>query len=92
MPLVSDRVRERLVDQFGASSTRMVSALERLPVPGQVDPERVHAAVVIASRAHQGLFEDAMEHAADDWRDLLERAGLDRADWRDNVLETFGPE
>lgn len=91
MAIVSDRVRDAVREQYGARSPQYVSALERLKIRGDMDSERVHAAVVIAARGSAGLFDDALEHAADDPRDLLDRAGLADADWRDAVLHTFGP-
>ncbi|WP_061961834.1 hypothetical protein [Demequina flava] len=91
MALVSDRVRERVVEQFGPSSSRMVSALERLTIEGHTDPERVHAAVSIASRGNAAMFDDAIEHASEDWRDLLDRAGLADSDWKQQIRQTFGP-
>ncbi|WP_062071920.1 hypothetical protein [Demequina sediminicola] len=91
MAIVSDRVRERIHEDFGASSSRMVSALERLHIEGHTDADRLHAAVVIASRGHAQMFDDALEHAASDWRDLLDRAGLADSEWEHQVRETFGP-
>lgn len=91
MAVVSDRVRERVMDDFGASSHRALSALEKVTLPASVDPERVHAAVVLVSRRNVTLFDDAIEHAQDDWRDLLDRAGLADASWADTILDLFGP-
>lgn len=92
MPVVSDRVRERVISDFGPSAPRVLSTLERLPVDGSIDPERIHAAVVLAARGSLALFEDAADHARDDWRDLLDRANLDAPEWRDDILDAFGPE
>ncbi|WP_084038157.1 hypothetical protein [Demequina sp. NBRC 110053] len=91
MALVTDRVRERAVEDFGTAATRVLGALENLWIPTAIDPERIHAAVVIAARGSIGLFDDAAEHAEDDWRDLLDRAGLADGDWPQRVLEHFGP-
>ncbi|WP_084078697.1 hypothetical protein [Demequina sp. NBRC 110057] len=91
MAVVSDRVRERAVEDFGVDSAAILSALERISLPGSVDPERVHAAILMVSRAHRGLFADAVEHAESDWRDLLDRAGLADAGWAEEITERFGP-
>ncbi|WP_084130792.1 hypothetical protein [Demequina sp. NBRC 110055] len=91
MAVVSDRVRERAVDDFGVDSPAVMSALEKITLPSVVDPERVHAAVLMVSRANRGLFADAVEHAQDDWRDLLDRAGLADSTWREAVTDRFGP-
>ncbi|WP_084105569.1 hypothetical protein [Demequina sp. NBRC 110056] len=90
MALVTDRVRERAVEDFGTASTRVLSTLEKLPIASGVDPERVHAAVVMSARGSIGLFDDAAEHAAEDWRDLLDRAGLADSDWPERVRDHFG--
>ncbi|WP_062386171.1 hypothetical protein [Demequina iriomotensis] len=81
MAVVSDRVAERAAEDFGRSAPRIVSALERLSVTPSADPERIHAAVLLSGRGSLSLFEDALDHARDDWADLLDRAGLAGADW-----------
>jgi hypothetical protein len=68
----------------------MLSTLERLRVTSQVDPERVHAAILIAARGNLTMFQDAVEHAQSDWRDLLDRSGLADDDWRRLVDAEFG--
>jgi hypothetical protein len=90
MPVVTDRIRERLVEDYRASAPRVLSRLESLTVHPSVDPERIHAAVLIAARGNLSLFDDALEHARDDWRDLLDRAGLADADWPGRLDATFG--
>lgn len=90
MPVVSDRVRERIAEDFSAAAPRTLSALERLPIAPGFNPERVHAAVVLAARGNLSMYEDALEHAATDVRDLLDRTGLDGDDWRDMVTDEFG--
>ncbi len=92
MPVPSSRVADRLALDFGASAPPMLSTLERLKVPAQVDPERIHAAILIASRGNDSLFQDALEHAQVDWRDLLDRTGLADADWRRLVDNELGAE
>lgn len=92
MPVPSSRVAERLARDFGASAPPMLSTLERVKIPAQVDPERIQAAIVIAARAHPSLFQDALEHAQTDWRDLLDRTGLAEDDWRRVVDQEFGAE
>ncbi|WP_084101757.1 hypothetical protein [Demequina sp. NBRC 110051] len=91
MAVVSDRVRERVMEDFGVSSHRALSALEKIALPASIDPERVHAAVVLVSRRSVTLFDDAVEHAHDDWRDLLDRAGLADGNWAEAVTNRFGP-
>ncbi|MFV0632549.1 hypothetical protein [Demequina sp.] len=90
MAVVTDRIRERAIEDFGADSPQILGALERLGVSGSVDPERVHAAVLIAARGSRTVFTDALEHAESDWRDLLDRAGLADAGWADAVTAHFG--
>ena len=92
MPVPSNRIAERLAADFGPSAPPMLSTLERLKVTADVDPERLHAGVVIAARGNRSLFEDALEHAVVDWRDLLDRTGLADADWRTVVDREFGVE
>ncbi|MBC7297316.1 MAG: hypothetical protein H5T82_00225 [Demequina sp.] len=81
MPVPSHRVAERLAHDFGTSTPPMLNTLERLKITPQVDPERIHAAILIAARGNYSLFQDALEHAQVDWRDLLDRAGLADDDW-----------
>ncbi|MDN4471841.1 hypothetical protein [Demequina zhanjiangensis] len=90
MPVVSDRVSERISDDFGASAPQVLSALERLPVDVHTDAERVHAAVLLVARGNRSMLADALEHAASDWRDLLDRAGLADASWRDRLDDELG--
>jgi len=91
MPVVDDRIAERAAQDFGRSAPRVVSALERLALSADADPGRVQAAVLIAARGSLGLFDDAVEHARDDWRDLLDRAGLADDGWRARVDAELGP-
>jgi hypothetical protein len=90
MAVPSPRIAERLATDFGGAAPRMLSTLERLKVTHHVDPERVHAAILIAARGNQTMFQDAMEHAQEDWRDLLDRTGLAGEDWRALVDAEFG--
>ncbi|WNM26539.1 hypothetical protein RN607_10050 [Demequina capsici] len=90
MPVVSDRISERVTEDFGTSAPQVLSALERLGVDVDVDPERVHAAVLLVSRRSRTMLDDALEHAGSDWRDLLERAGLADDGWRQRVDDEFG--
>jgi len=90
MALTSDRIRERATQDFGARAFRIVTRLEQLDVSPEVDPERLHAAVLIAARANLGLVDDAFEHAHEDWRDLLDRAGIGGDDWRERLNQELG--
>jgi len=90
MAVPSPRIAERLATDFGGAAPRMLSTLERLKITHQVDPERVHAAILIAARGNQTMFQDAVEHAQSDWRDLLDRAGLADDGWRRVVDGEFG--
>lgn len=90
MAVPSPRIAERLTTDFGGAAPRMLSTLERLRVTSQVDPERIHAAILIAARGSQTMFQDAVEHAQSDWRDLLDRTGLADDEWRRLVDAEFG--
>lgn len=90
MPVPSSRIAERLARDFGVSAPPMLSTLERLKIAPQVDPERTHAAVLIAARGDQSLFQDALEHAETDWRDLLDRTGLADDDWAQVMRAELG--
>ena len=92
MALPSPRIAERLAADFGAAAPQMLSTLERLKVTAQVDPERIHAAILIAARGNRTMFQDAVEHAQQDWRDLLDRTGLADDGWRRLVDAQFGEE
>ncbi|NYI42101.1 hypothetical protein [Demequina lutea] len=92
MAVPSPRIAERLAADFGAAAPRMLSTMERLKVAAQVDPERIHAAILIAARGNQTMFQDAVEHAQQDWRDLLDRTGLADDEWRRLVDAEFGAE
>jgi hypothetical protein len=70
----------------------LLSTLEQLAVTHLVDPERVHAAILIVARGNRTMFDDAVEHARTDWRDLLDRAGLADAEWARVVDAEFGTE
>lgn len=90
MAVPSPRIAERLAADFGATSPRLLSTLERLDIAQQVDPERVHAAILLAAHGSQTLFQDALEHAMEDWRDLLDRAGLADDGWHHVIDDEFG--
>ncbi|WP_061962648.1 hypothetical protein [Demequina aurantiaca] len=91
MPIPSARIVEQLNADFGAAAPMMVSPLERVAVSPQVDAERVHAAILMAARGNRSMFDDALEHAREDWRDLLVRTGLaDDHAWHDVVDAKFG--
>lgn len=90
MTVPSPRIAERLAADFGASAPAMLSTLERLKVSQQVDSERIHAAILLAARGSQTMFEDALEHAQEDWRDLLDRTGLADANWHLTLDAGFG--
>lgn len=90
MPVPSTRIAERLARDFGTSAPPMLSTLERLKITPQVDPERIHAAILIAARGNSSLFQDALEHAHVDWRDLLDRTGLADDDWAQVLRDELG--
>ena len=52
---------------------------------------RVQLAVLQLSKGQMDLFENALETANADWRDVLVASGLDRADWH-RVLSARGIE
>jgi len=89
MAVPSPRIAERLAADFGAAAPSMLSTLERLEVTQQVGPERIHAAILLAARGSQTLFQDALEHAQEDWRDLLDRVGLADDGWRAVIDDQF---
>lgn len=91
MPVATPRIADRIAEDFGSSAPSLLSRLERVDVGHGVDPERIHAAVVLASRGNLVMFQDAIEHAQEDWRDLLDRTGLADEAWRETVLDEFGP-
>lgn len=90
MAVPTPRIGERLSSDFGGAAPQLLSTLERLAVTHLVDPERVHAAILIVSRGNRTMFEDAVEHAETDWRDLIDRAGLADAGWAWVVDQEFG--
>jgi len=90
MTVPSPRISERLSADFGPSAPGMLSTLGRLQISQQVDSERIHAAILLAARGSQTMFEDALEHAQEDWRDLLDRTGLADDDWHRVVDARFG--
>jgi hypothetical protein len=90
MTVPSPRIVERLAADFGAAAPGMLSPLERLEISQQVDAERIHAAILLAARGSQTMFQDALEHAQQDWRDLLDRTGLADDDWRRVADAKFG--
>lgn len=90
MAVPSPRIAERLAADFGATAPSMLSSLERLSVPPQADPERIHAAILLAAHGSQTLFQDALKHAIEDWRDLLDRASLAADGWGDVIDAEFG--
>lgn len=90
MTVPSPRIVERLAADFGAAAPGMLSPLERLEISQQVDAERIHAAILLAARGSQTMFQDALEHAHADWRDLLDRTGLADENWHHVVDAKFG--
>jgi len=91
MAVVSERISDRIKEDFGASAPQILSALERLNLDVHVDAERVHAAVLFVAKGSRTMLDDAIEHAESDWRDLLDRADLAGADWRDRLAHELGP-
>jgi hypothetical protein len=82
---LTPRLRGRIVRDFPAGSAEMViSYLEALAdsaFDGQ-GCERVHAAVVIASRGQWDRFKSMLQLLRLDWRDVLMAGGLGGDDWR----------
>ena len=92
MTVPSARVAERLASDFGASAPQLFSTLEKLKITAPVEPERIHAAILLAARGSHTMFQDAVEHARTDWRDLLDRVGLADDEWHRVVDAEFGEE
>lgn len=90
MAVVSDRIIDRAREDFGTSAAPVLTRLERLDVGHGVDAERLQAAVLLVARGNRVMLDDALEHARDDWRDLLDRAGLAGADWRLRIDDELG--
>ncbi|MDN4477067.1 hypothetical protein [Demequina lignilytica] len=90
MAVASERIIERAQDDFGATAAQVLTRLERLGVGHEVDAERVQAAVLLVARGNRVMLDDALEHARDDWRDLLDRAGLAGEGWRARLDEALG--
>jgi hypothetical protein len=83
VPLASDRLVKRAQRDFG--STAAVEA-----VVGDLDGERLQAAVVLWARGDVYRLRDAAAMAQSDWRDALVRAGLADDDWRQRLDAELG--
>ena len=95
MVQISGRVRRRLVADFGPRGDAMADRIELViasaPMAERQDPERLHAAVVLASGGTLEGFESQLELASIDWRDLLMNAGLAHLDYPARLDAEFGP-
>jgi hypothetical protein len=95
--MISDRVRARVVRDFGAQEAdRILAKLEKLNLPLIADDahggrERIHAAILLASRGDSGRVRGLMEMAERDWRDVLVAGGLAHGDWPDRLRDELGP-
>lgn len=83
MALASDRLTQRVLADFGASD--VVD-----PLIGDLDSERVQAAVVLWARGDIDRLRDAAALAHQDWRDALVRAGLADDDWPERLDAELG--
>lgn len=82
MTELTPRLRRRLEDDFEGHADRLAAELENLPdsIRSGQDPERIQAAVLLASQGSVQAFSEMLALARLDWRDLLVSAGLENSD------------
>ena len=94
--IVGDLVRTEITRRFRDDDAAIVAhRLAVTELPFLDDPrrsrerDRVHLAILKLAEGRLAEFEDALEQAAIDWRDVLMAAGLGHADWPE-VLRAAG--
>lgn len=89
----TSRLRRRIDETFDASDVpRVVAALDALAgLPGPGVGERVQAAIVMLSEGDMERFEQELDLATTDWRDVLMAAGLAGQDWPGHLERYLGP-
>ncbi|WP_306326116.1 hypothetical protein [Streptomyces venezuelae] len=98
MPLTSRlerRIRRDFPDPETAAeiSRRLVGLPEAMGYsPDFFAQERCHAALVLLAGGSVGRFDEAVELASQDWRDLLVAADLAHQDWPARLRTELGPE
>ena len=88
---------------MGDVTDRVASRVRRdFPDPGSAEDlirrlatadagERVQAAVVLWAGGDLRRFNDSLELASRDWRDVLVRGGLETEDWPERLDAELGP-
>jgi len=88
-PRLSDYVCALFDEPDRSRVTTELDALTALP--GPMTTERVQTAVVSLSAGDMDRFEDELDLARRDWRDVLVAAGLAGEDWAQRLDDLLGP-
>ena len=95
MAEISNRVRRRMVADFGPQGDALADRIEQViasaPMAERQDQERLQAAVALAADGSLERFESQLALAMVDWRDLLMNAGLANFDYPARLDAEFGP-
>lgn len=91
---MSALVRSEAHDRFDAvDAAKALLLLEGVELPflsvPNADTDRVQLALLKLSEGSLARFQQELQRARIDWRDILDTAGLHHADWRD-VLRSWG--
>ena len=91
---VSDLVRAETRDRFDAvDAAKVLLLLEGVELPflngPDADGDRVQLALLRLSEGSLSRFQQELQRARIDWRDVLDTAGLHRSNWR-SVLRDWG--
>lgn len=90
----TERLTRRIRRDFpGSASDHVIHWLSGLDpaLAGNQDPERVQAALVLASHGQWSRFIDGVQLLRQDWRDVLVAGGLANEDWPDRLDAALGP-
>lgn len=93
--MIAEVVQQEISKQFSSADVpaireSLATALFQIILNDNIlEIVRVQLAVLQLSKGQMNLFENALETANADWRDVLVASGLDRIDWR-QVLSKRG--
>lgn len=91
MAEVTARIAQRAARDFGTSAHRIMGRLRALSLAGNVDYERVMAAILIRAAGDWRQLDQAADLAQLDWRDVLMGTGLEHEGWEQLLDADFGP-
>jgi len=91
MAEVSARIVRRVQADFGTSADRVVTRLARVSLNGNVNHERVLAAILLRAKGDPRALDGEFALAELDWRDTLMYTGLEYPGWERMLDDELGP-